>query len=220
MARCEDIGLLLGAFEDAELEPHEMQEVARHVVGCAACEAELAEYRQLGVALRGAMPLADLSGFSRAVAARLERTPLPFRTRVRNYFGGLAENFGQALAGGVAAAAIAIITAVLITPYARQFMLDRHHAIYADRIASAKPISVAGQRLASAAAPLAPAIAPQPVLGAADANVQPVDSHATASGKSRPSAVISRLEADSPSVAVWSEPENDTTVIWVPDQPR
>ena len=32
-------------------------------------------------------------------------------------------------------------------------------------------------------------------------------------------AIISRLEADSPSVAVWSEPRTDTTVIWVPDQP-
>jgi hypothetical protein len=32
-------------------------------------------------------------------------------------------------------------------------------------------------------------------------------------------AIISRLEADSPSVAVWSEPQTDTTVIWVPDQP-
>jgi len=32
-------------------------------------------------------------------------------------------------------------------------------------------------------------------------------------------AVISRLESRSPSVAVWSEPHHDTTVIWLPDQP-
>ena len=30
--------------------------------------------------------------------------------------------------------------------------------------------------------------------------------------------VISRLESEIPSVAVWSEPQNDTTVIWLPDQ--
>jgi anti-sigma factor RsiW len=32
-------------------------------------------------------------------------------------------------------------------------------------------------------------------------------------------AVISRLESEVPSVAVWSEPRDDTTVIWVPDVP-
>ncbi|MFZ0889523.1 MAG: hypothetical protein WA005_13800, partial [Candidatus Binataceae bacterium] len=32
-------------------------------------------------------------------------------------------------------------------------------------------------------------------------------------------AIISRLEANSPSVAVWSEPKTETTVIWIPDQP-
>lgn len=31
-------------------------------------------------------------------------------------------------------------------------------------------------------------------------------------------AYISRLETKAPSVAVWSEPENKTTVIWLPDE--
>ena len=44
MARCEEMTLLLGPFEDGELEPHEMQEVARHLAGCPACETELAGY--------------------------------------------------------------------------------------------------------------------------------------------------------------------------------
>jgi len=30
---------------------------------------------------------------------------------------------------------------------------------------------------------------------------------------------ISRLESENHSVAVWSEPRRDTTVIWLPDQP-
>ena len=207
MARCDDIKLLLGAFEDAELEPHEMQEVARHVVGCADCEAELAAYRRLGVALRGTMPLPDLNGFASAVTARIERLPAPFPTRVRKFFGELAASFGGALTGGMAAAAVAIVTAVLITPYARQFMLSRHAAPRASQLASASQTPPAIPRLASAT----------PVASA----VQPVDDALANPGKgNRPSAVISRLEADNPSVAVWSEPENDTTVIWLPDQSR
>lgn len=197
MARCDDIKLLLGAFEDAELEPHEMQEVARHVVGCAGCEAELAAYRQLGVALRGTMPLPNLNGFASAVTARIERLPAPFPIRARKFFGELAASFGGALTGGIMTAAVAIITAVLIAPYARQFMLNRHTPPAISRLASAAPV-------------------------AADATVmQPVDDALPNPSKgNRPSAVISRLEADNPSVAVWSEPENDTTVIWLPDQSR
>jgi hypothetical protein len=30
---------------------------------------------------------------------------------------------------------------------------------------------------------------------------------------------ISRLESENHSVAVWSEPRRDTTVIWLPEQP-
>ncbi len=213
MARCEEIGLLLGAFDDGELEPHEMQEVARHVVQCLACEAELNDYRQFGVALRGASPLPNLNGFAAKIVARIDRLPTPFFARIRNYLGSMTENLGGAIMGGLAGAAVAIVTAVLITPYARQFIADRHQAPQAQQVAMRAP----------AAAPAK--AAPTQIASAAPSNSAPSSGAAQVflgnqSVSGRPSAVISRLEADSPSVAVWSEPENDTTVIWVPDQSR
>lgn len=213
MARCDEIGLLLGAFEDGELEPHEMQEVARHVVQCAACEAELNGYRQLGIVLRSATPLPDLNGFANSVVARIDQLPAPFFERIRKYLGAMTENFAGAMLGGLAGAAVAIVTAILITPYARQLIANRHPRPQTRQVAMRSP-TVAGQakppeRLASAAPDSAgPGSSEQ--HGLLDAS----------SDAGRPSAVISRLEADSPSVAVWSEPRNDTTVIWVPDQSR
>ena len=39
-------------------------------------------------------------------------------------------------------------------------------------------------------------------------NLNPGDSHA----------IIKRLESEIPTTAVWSEPENGTTVIWLPSE--
>ncbi len=78
MARCEDMRLLLGPFEDGELEAHEMQEVARHVVGCADCDGELADYRKFAVSLRSFATTPDLTGFRTAVVARIDDLPVPF----------------------------------------------------------------------------------------------------------------------------------------------
>src|SRR5579859_6820338 len=98
MARCEDIKLLLGPFEDGELEPHEMQEVARHLAGCAECEDELADYRSLAVALRGAAAIPDLTGFTTSVLARIDELPVPIRVRVRRYFTSFADGIGAIIA--------------------------------------------------------------------------------------------------------------------------
>jgi len=85
MARCEEMKLLLGPFEDGELEAHEMQEVARHLAGCADCEGELADYRTFAVALRAASSTPSLAGFSNAVIARIDQLPVPFGRRLRRY---------------------------------------------------------------------------------------------------------------------------------------
>ena len=77
MARCEDIELLLGPFEDGELEPHEMQEVARHTAICTVCDRVLADYRNMAVALRGSQSLPNLKGFAGGVMARIEAMHLP-----------------------------------------------------------------------------------------------------------------------------------------------
>jgi len=67
MAQCDDIAPLLGTFEDGELAPHEMQEVARHLAGCANCEETLAGYSNVGRLLREAATAPALDGFAIAV---------------------------------------------------------------------------------------------------------------------------------------------------------
>jgi anti-sigma factor RsiW len=224
MARCDDIKLLLGPFEDGELEPHEMQEVARHVVGCSDCEGELADYRTLAVTLRGVAPMPDLAGFAAAVLARIEELPIHFGVRIRRYLTSFSDGIGATIATGLAAAAVAVVTAVILTPYFKR----------APSVAiTPAPAIIA--RSAEPAPSVAPASAPPQDVARADrqsaipsdvanglsvggGDVTPAVESPDMAGNS--GAIISRLEADSPSVAVWSEPQSDTTVIWVPDQSR
>jgi anti-sigma factor RsiW len=226
MARCDDIKLMLGPFEDGELEPHEMQEVARHVFVCADCEGELADYRTMAVSLRGAAAIPELAGFSAAVLARIEELPIPFGVRIRRYLTSFGGGIGATLATGFAAAAVAVVTAVILTPYFKQapFSATSHAAAEIARNVPSKSTtpqeSAAPQDLAGAdrSAVLPGDIANGLSPGDTSGDIAPVLGPADASGNS--GAIISRLEADSPSVAVWSEPQTDTTVIWVPDQSR
>jgi anti-sigma factor RsiW len=195
MAECDGIRLLLGPFTDGELEPNEMEEVALHVVTCLECKAALGDYRMLGVALRKVSTLPTLDGFAQAVQARIERINVPIRLRITRYFDSLGERFGAGIAVGAVAMAAAVLTAVVLTPYARQLLSTRQPA----RI--------------MAAAPQATSAAPSPSLALAAGDRK----SAAASGAA--TSELSKLEADSPSVAVWNEPRTDTTVIWVPDQP-
>ena len=111
MARCDDIKLMLGPFEDGELSPV--------IVGCDDCEGELADYRTMAVSLRGAAALPDLSGFSAAVLARIEELPIPIGLRLRRYMTSFS-GIGATITAGFAAAAVAVVTAVILTPYFRQ----------------------------------------------------------------------------------------------------
>jgi anti-sigma factor RsiW len=197
MAECDEIKLLLGPFTDGELEPNEMEEVALHVVGCLECKTALEDYRMLGVTLRRVSTLPALDGFAQAVQARIERIQVPLRLRITRYFDSLGERLGAGIALGVATAAIAVLTAVVLTPYARQLV---------------NPPAPAPARI-MAAAPQAKSPATTPRLALA-----PGDRQGAVSGNAATSE-LSKLEADSPSVALWNEPRTDTTVIWVPDQP-
>jgi anti-sigma factor RsiW len=219
MARCADIKLLLGPFEDGELEPHEMQEVARHVVGCSECEAELADYRSLAVSLRGMVVTPDLAGFSASILARIEELPVPFGTRLRRYLTSFGDGIGATLATGFAAAAVAVVTAVTLTSYLKQapyFVASHGPARIGQDVASKSSTAHASavQEVANVNSQGLPNDIANELAGDSTPVLEPVD----VSGNS--GAIISRLEADSPSVAVWSEPQTDTTVIWVPDQPR
>lgn len=192
MAECNQISLMLGAFEDHALEPNEYQEVAFHLARCDNCTAELADYATIGRELRTLFEEPSLDGFKASVMRRIDGIPVPFGVRISRWFSRAGEQLssGLALAGGAAVAAL--VTAILATPF---FAHALHHPGY----------DVASIEHAVASAPAAVAS----VAGPADlANVAD-DSHA----------VISRLESEIPSVAVWSEPKTDTTVIWLPDQP-
>jgi anti-sigma factor RsiW len=185
--------MMLGAFEDSELEPNEMQEVAFHLARCESCTGILADYSTLGRNLRSFALEPSLAGFSNSVVARVDRLPQPVLTRIERFLRRQLDSVGAGIAWGGAAAVAAIITIILMTPLARQFAIrGTQPAVIAssDRVAAAAPAQVAS------------ATAGEPTM--ADN-----DSHAD----------ISRLESENHSVAVWSEPRRDTTVIWLPDQP-
>ena len=191
MAECGEISMMLGAFEDSELEPNEMQEVAYHLARCESCTGILADYSTLGRDLRSITEAPSLAGFSNAVIARVDRLPQPVLTRIERFIRRQLDSVGSGIAWGGAVAVAAILTIILMTPYAQQF---------ANR---GTPPTV----IAKAEANAAPAA--NQVATANEPTMADNDSHAD----------ISRLESENHSVAVWSEPRRDTTVIWLPDQP-
>lgn len=190
MAECSEISLMLGAFEDQALEPHEYQEVAFHLARCTNCTTELASYTRIGRELRTFIEEPRLDGFKSSVMRRIENLPVPLTVRITRWMNRATDQLagGFAMAGAVAAAAV--ITAFLVTPFAQTAL---HHPrremarLEQDAVSAPAEVASAPEALATVAA----------------------DSHA----------VISRLESEIPSVAVWSEPQTDTTVIWLPDQP-
>jgi len=113
--------MMLGAFEDSELEPNEMQEVAFHLARCESCTGILADYSTLGRNLRSIAPEPMLAGFSSAVVARVDRLPQPVTARIARFIRRQADAVGSGVAWGGAVAAVAVATLVLITPYAEQF---------------------------------------------------------------------------------------------------
>jgi len=193
MAECGEISMMLGAFEDSELEPNEMQEVAHHLARRESCTGVLADYSTLGRNLRSTTTVPSLDGFSSAIVARIERLPQPVMTRIERFFRRQLESVGTGFAWGGAVVAAAVMTIILMTPYAREL---------ANRGTLPTAAASSDHNGASAPAQLADATASEPTM--ADN-----DSHAD----------ISRLESENHSVAVWSEPRRDTTVIWLPDQP-
>lgn len=192
MAECGEISMMLGAFEDSELEPNEMQEVAFHLARCESCTGVLADYSKIGRDLRSITAVPSLAGFSNAVVARVDRLPQPVLTRIERFLRRQLDSVGAGIAWGGAVVAAAIMTIFLMTPYARQ-VANRGMA---PTVVASSDHGVAAPDQAANVAANEPTMADN-------------DSHAD----------ISRLESENHSVAVWSEPRRDTTVIWLPDQP-
>jgi anti-sigma factor RsiW len=122
MPGCDQVKLLLGPFDDGELEPHEMEDVALHVVSCEPCKTALDEYRSLGVALRDCLPQPSIEGFSTAVLKRMEKNPRLLWTRWRYYLGSAGERLSGAIPLMAAGAFAALLTAWLLTPFAHHLL--------------------------------------------------------------------------------------------------
>ena len=151
MAECGEIGPMLGAFEDSELEPNEMQEVAFHLARCESCTSILADYSTLGRDLRSIADPPMLAGFASAVIARVDRLPQPVLTRIGRYLRRQADALGSGVMWGGAVAAVAVLTLVLMTPYAEQLANRGSH--------SNASIAAAGHEAATAANQIADATA-------------------------------------------------------------
>jgi hypothetical protein len=67
MPECSEIGLMLGAVGDGELEPNDLQTVARHVERCASCTGALSDYSTIGRELREIAVKPSLEGFTKSV---------------------------------------------------------------------------------------------------------------------------------------------------------
>jgi anti-sigma factor RsiW len=189
MTQCEQIEPLLTGFVDGELVPQEMQAVARHLAACQKCESELVEFSAIGERLREVGGEFQLEGFTQSVMAKLPR-PTPIRDRLRGFLDLFDERLIAGTALGAATLAIGAWTMILVTPMARDLM---------------------ARARADKSAVIASASAKAEVLGVDNATRMAAVAH-------RSQAVISRLESQLPNVAVWSEPDTEATVIWVPDQ--
>ncbi|MBV8774294.1 MAG: zf-HC2 domain-containing protein [Deltaproteobacteria bacterium] len=133
MAECDQVKLLLGPFDDGELEPHEMEEVALHVVNCGLCKTTLDDYRSLGVVLRDSLPQLPMDGFTAAVLKRIAPAPRPWRRRLGVHLDTLKEHVVGPLSLVTAGAFVALLTAWLLTPYAEHLL---HHPSNLSKVGS------------------------------------------------------------------------------------
>jgi anti-sigma factor RsiW len=133
MSECDQVKLLLGPFDDGELEPHEMEEVALHIVSCDRCKVTLGDYRSLGVALRDSILQPAIDGFTAGVLKRIEQIPQPWWMRWRIHLDTLKEHIGATVPLVAAGAFVAILTAWLVTPYAQHVL---HRPSNPDQVAS------------------------------------------------------------------------------------
>jgi putative zinc finger protein len=208
MSHCDQIILLLGPFEDGELEPHEMQEVARHLAACKSCEALLGDYTAIGRELREIITIPPLTGFAASVDARIAGLRVPLRERIGAFFEGLNQRWAAAFAMVSMAGAVAVVTALVLTPYLRRSLGTGAQIAPMAKVETPNAPSLASTTTDQETARAVVPSEEHSEQLASSPNLNLGDSHA----------VIKRLESQIPTTAVWSEPENGTTVIWLPSE--
>ncbi len=218
MATCDYIELLIGPFEDGELEPHEMEEVAFHVVACLGCKAALEDYRELGLALRGTVLQPPLDGFTAKVADRIDHSWIPLHVR----FGRMREilsRAGSIFEIAVVAAATAVLTVVIASPYAKKLGLPSSGSTVASSapqvVAKAEPKAV---EVSPPSAPVQPVALSSNELSPDFAPPRELMLGDPATSESQ-EVMTDLTGGEGPSVPVWSEPRTQTTVVYVPHRP-
>ncbi|HUA34292.1 MAG TPA: zf-HC2 domain-containing protein [Candidatus Binataceae bacterium] len=71
MAECNEIGVMLSAFGDGELEPWARRQVESHLALCTICVTRLADYSLLRNELKKIIKIPKLEGFSRSVMDKI-----------------------------------------------------------------------------------------------------------------------------------------------------
>lgn len=217
MTACGDVQLLLGAFEDGELRPREMEKVAFHVVGCDVCRRALEDYRALGTAIRETTVLPSLDGFTRLVMARIEHDGMPLRSRLREFWESLGR-FGSIVQIAGVAAASAALTLIVIGPSIKDGM---HRAVPILTMETlTHPVRAPGIGAEARANfpqnQSIPNVTPVGVVTDPSPEVSGESDEADAVGARESQEVVSELSGGSgPSVAVWDQPRTGTTVVWV-----
>ncbi len=137
--------------------------------------------------MRTATAIPSLDGFTEGVMRGIAGARRPFRGRLLNRLEDLRERWVAAVSLAGATVALATLAMVLAEPHT----WERISAPFRTRPASSE-------------------IAQKPAT-------LPSEASSTLPDQSQSEAFISRLEAKPPSVALWSEPNTKTTVIWLGD---
>jgi anti-sigma factor RsiW len=73
MAKCNEMGFRLGALVDDELESTARRQIESHLVGCATCLAQTADYATIGEELRKIVQIPQLEGFAKSVLEKIAK---------------------------------------------------------------------------------------------------------------------------------------------------
>ncbi len=204
MAHCSEIEPLLSAYTDGELTALESEQVTHHLDNCGGCKETLLDYVLLGHHLRSAVAMPSLEGFAESVLNAIPRRRPSLRERFFDWRERMRERWIAAISVTGAAAAMASLALVLWQqpqvvggiPWLGHRQSGGADAAARSLNRNSTSIQIPDQAQNTAAA--APAAAAQ---------AAPFNSET----------FISRLESRHPSVAMWSEPDYKTTVIWLGD---
>jgi anti-sigma factor RsiW len=190
MVDCTEVTELLGPFRDGELDPHQVTFVARHLSTCTRCEVLLSEICDLGETLRASVCEPCLDGFTENVLKRVALLHEPLYRRLRRQLAALNWDWP-----------IAVTSASMATALASWLAL----------ITFVNPVTAPNEPAASSGV--------TEVAGGAQQFAQPLGLAVPYdASQTRDQVIISRLETDRRHVALWSEPEGRTTVIWLPEE--